>query len=649
MAKNKLRYQDLGLGPDTDILPTSEPYLEFISDGQATSVNDLPVVVGITPNQDYLIVYIPGTGHRKILIEDIGEFFPAGGTAGQILIKDTNADFDVSWTDVPVGGLVDEGNTLSLIGDVSGSGIFDAQGDIQASTILELPNVVLMDGGGAFSTFPAEATGPYGVAGLQPAGGLAGQVLGKLSATEQDVGWADEKKIIVGDESGGNIITPDMTMLTFEGPGVELSQPTPGHIVAKFDNFLDHRSNEFCPQYPFTYVDGDTWRVTGLDRTSLFSASTRLHFYDGVSDYYGTITSSTFTGGNTDIEMAMESFAVLTPTIDEVCLARGVTDWQLLNVQPLGGTQMNDICVGSISSVTYWVVCGNGGELAYSTDKLATWTTVQLPTAYNLECVMFDPTNQRFIGGGGNSELFWSDDGINWFVNQNTDLHTSNTYDWSRRITVIQHLPWLGGSYGIIYGGSGSQYVDGFTWNYSTDQGVNWNGAPAGLNLASTTGEGGAASAGATPVYSRNGNSLFWDSAGVGGTTAYTAPGTITKVEWIPPYGGQFLITSNGRAARTASSSGYSGWATVTTDPWASADPINDFAFSNLLHPLIVCVGAGGKIAVSTDNGDNFAEVSNGFSFGANITDVIYSEEDQIFAAIADNGEIAVSVNGGLA
>jgi len=316
MSKNRLRYQDLGAGPATDLLPVQEPFLESISEGQATSVNDLPTVVGITENQDYLIVYIPGTGHRKILISDIGEFFPAGGTTGQLLLKNSNTDFDVSWVDVPVGGLVDTGNTVTLSGDITGNGSFDVNGDAAIGTAIALPNVVLMDGGGAGSTYPQEAQGPYGVVDELPAGGLTGEVLGKLSNTEQDADWIPKADPIIV-QNNNDIITSDLKKLIFSGPGYELLDQGSGVVQVNIFG-ANQQEDEFCPGYEYNYINGTSWQIVGLDRAQLFSVGRRLHFTDGSIHTYGVIATSTFTGGNTVLTMTMENGATLVEGIERV-------------------------------------------------------------------------------------------------------------------------------------------------------------------------------------------------------------------------------------------------------------------------------------------------------------------------------------------
>lgn len=103
----------------------------------------------------------------------IAQGLPAGGTAGQILTKQTEQDYAATWMDpanggVPAGGLV-------------GQALIKASDQAQDVTWGNLP------------------------AGV-PAGGTTGQVLKKLSENDGDTGWGDESgggaKVVTGSYTG---------------------------------------------------------------------------------------------------------------------------------------------------------------------------------------------------------------------------------------------------------------------------------------------------------------------------------------------------------------------------------------------------------------------------------------------------------------
>ena len=122
---------------------------------------------------------------------------PLGGTAGQVLQKATNNDFDVRWTDaaqdeLPVGGSV--GQVLkkksSLDGDV-----------VWGSEVTGVP-----DGGNRFQVLTKDSNADGDVDWNDvptelPTGGTAGQVLAKTSSIDYAVGWTDAG-------SGGGITLP---------------------------------------------------------------------------------------------------------------------------------------------------------------------------------------------------------------------------------------------------------------------------------------------------------------------------------------------------------------------------------------------------------------------------------------------------------
>jgi len=643
MSRNNLRYQDLGMGPDTAIVGTNEPYLEFISQGEATSVNDLPTVVGISVDQDFLIVYIPGTGHRKILIEDVGEFFPTGGTTGQILIKDSNADYDVSWQAIPSGGIVDAGDQVTLNGDVAGFGLFDANGDVTVTASLTLPNVTLIDGGTAFSSFDPEITGPYGVLGLHPAGGVAGQTLGKITATDQDVGWVDRAEwIVCGYEAGAASLTTNLKTLEFTGPGVQLSSPSAGHIVVEIDNYPIVDGTEFCPGYPFTYVSTTAWRVENIDRSALFSVGKRLRFVDGAQEYFGVIASVIFTAGNTDITMTMENGQVLTNTIQDVCITRGINGWQLINKTPIGPYQMKAIAVGKIGTTVWWVIVGQKGEAAVSSDKGQNWTIVDIPTSDNLTAVCYTPVDEMFFAcSDGDSQIFQTTDALNWGGGYNADLATAATINnggqcyeimWSE-IDDRLYVLWNGDS------SSGDEFHQ-FCW--SADLGVTWQVAYSLTTRDATYADLQLSNDGNYEVTTYLDTLRDWGTQGI-----YTIPndGKCTNILLLPSNRGWCAFDDLGQNMFTSVINGQTGWGLATDSVLFSGQRVYQAVQSILLDPLIVVTGPNGKIAVSTDDGDTFTEVSTGFSVTEDVIGLEYSEDDGQFIAISAN-EIAVSVSG---
>jgi len=75
-----------------------------------------------------------------------------------------------------------------LSGDIAGTGLF-VEGAVVVPTAIQLPNITRVSGGTPSTTYVGDVAGPYGIEGGYPAGGTTGQVLGKLSGTDDDVAW----------------------------------------------------------------------------------------------------------------------------------------------------------------------------------------------------------------------------------------------------------------------------------------------------------------------------------------------------------------------------------------------------------------------------------------------------------------------------
>lgn len=106
--------------------------------------------------------------------------------------------------DSPTSG-VGTGDVVTLLGDVIGQGVFDALGDVEIDTTIDLPNLICIDGGAADTIYTSQPAGPYGVMG---SGG---------------------SNLNIRDE--GNLLTAAATLLNFVGTGVVATEPVPGEIT----------------------------------------------------------------------------------------------------------------------------------------------------------------------------------------------------------------------------------------------------------------------------------------------------------------------------------------------------------------------------------------------------------------------------------
>ena len=106
---------------------------------------------------------------------------------------------DLFVTNRVVEAAIDSQSSITLTGDISGSGTFLEDGTVTVANFINLPNVTLISGGGAAETYPGETTGPYGVV----SGGGGGST------------------IVIQDE--GIALTTDADTLNFVGAGVVAS------------------------------------------------------------------------------------------------------------------------------------------------------------------------------------------------------------------------------------------------------------------------------------------------------------------------------------------------------------------------------------------------------------------------------------------
>lgn len=54
---------------------------------------------------DQVEMYNPAIGRKKLGVSAVGGNVPAGGTTGQVLVKLSNADFDVGWATIVTSGV----------------------------------------------------------------------------------------------------------------------------------------------------------------------------------------------------------------------------------------------------------------------------------------------------------------------------------------------------------------------------------------------------------------------------------------------------------------------------------------------------------------------------------------------------------------
>jgi len=226
-----------------------------------------------------------------------------------------------------------------LSGDVDGIGLWDGNGRVVVPTNITLPNIVLISGGAADTTFVGAAAGPYGIEGA-PEGGNTGQVLIKLSGADGDWNWGDQ---VGGGGASLEIqadavsLTTGATLINFQGfPSV--TEPVGDEILVSLygaDNNM------------FFGAGAGGAITTGIDNAA-FGKGAATGVTSGVSNYFfgdGAGTNITVGDGNYCIGPGAG------PTTDDsygLYIGSGPDDTPLIYGNLLG----NDLQLNNLSSIT---------------------------------------------------------------------------------------------------------------------------------------------------------------------------------------------------------------------------------------------------------------------------------------------------------
>jgi len=498
---------------------------------------------------------------------------------------------------------------FELTGDINGGPTEMASGDplIQMDTLINLPNVTEIDGGDAAETFPSQPQGPYGVVsgggGGVPNGGTFGQILIKQSATDGDAIW---------------------------------------------DSFGPDQANDaYYPNYTsYTRVDNDTFTIDLIDAESLFREGRRIRFEQSGAFDYGVVSSVDYNitnANDTTVNLTMEGADTVPTGVFDVALVTSATAWSPIAGDPFSGNAIRDIATGVIGATQWWVIVGDGGRVATSTDGGATWTTRTSNETGDIRTVIYDAMNQEFYFGGGDASggfIRNSTNGTTW-----TDVTLSAWADGANDYIASMGYN-VAGNYICVtwWDNDGNSYFGRVTDNGFTTVGNRTTSAfPPNLaaadEYASSVDTNWTYAASTSVVYF----SSFADTSGatdetvgstVTGLIRYTVPGTGTRTVAGLTNGNIELFQIGGAAV---------------VDDVTFADPIRNFAHSDV-HNRLVCVGDNATIGYIADanvaSPDAWVAVQNGFDPLADILAVEFNETDGVFVAVASNGQICRSTNG---
>jgi len=441
------------------------------------------------------------------------------------------------------------------------------------------------------------------------------------------------------------VITTAVQQINFVG--FVVTEPLDDQVTVTFG--ASPNSALFCPGYLFNFINTISWSIVGSDVTNLFSVGRRLQFTDGASLYFGTILTSTFSAGDTVMAMSMEAGDVLTVSVTEVCLTTSAASWSPIAADPFSSNQINDIVTGLIGSDQYWVIVGNAGRVATSTDGGLTWTLAASGTTEDLNGVAYNNDDQSFLAVGNAGEYTHSTDGTTWTADS----------------TKFAALPEAsGGSFNInsvCYdkGGQGwramwTHLVAQQANAYSTDDTLTWDSTP---NIGAETSIIGCKMVNRVSFSGGNSGTL-WKN----GQDAFTFAIIPDETGAVAVnHSGQDIITALHVNVESGSSRDWNGhgngeiFANVT-DVDADTTPITfgtsairGFAFSDT-HQRLVAVSDDGKIGFLDAElfyvNPAFTLVANGSNPLANFTGVEWNEADGLYIAVNDDGQILRSSNG---
>lgn len=455
------------------------------------------------------------------------------------------------------------------------------------------------------------------------------------------------------EDESGQVTTPDTTVPSGGGSGQVLTVDETG-VVTWVDPGVQTATSEYCPGYPFTWVSSTTWRITGINAEHIFAKGRRLKFIESVggATKFGGVTAVDFgitSPGDTTILMSMESGATLANQDHEVCFVTGATAWSPIVENPIP-SGINDIATGTVGAEEIYLIVGNGGTAAFSSNGGVGWTPITTGILDDIVGCQYHPGSQTFyLVTNVDDQGVYSWDGIASSISAVTvpwltvagDTLQGIRYGYGENVLIITYVDATDGRRDFYY------TQDEFTTHLSR--------TPNAIQTAGTSTNG---SAGRHPGIGSNvitiGNASQTTSfSNVADTTQFTDETfsiDVTAIERIKPLG--FLPTpaprgfvglSNGDIGVSVDGGG------AVIDDITLSSAVRGFAYSEF-HNRTVAFGDNAGIAwvddVNSLSVDAWTFSQNGFAPTANIVCGVFNENDGIFVLGADNGQICRSGTG---
>jgi len=433
--------------------------------------------------------------------------------------------------------------------------------------------------------------------------------------------------------------------LNFTGVGVSVDEPSPDQFTITIaGSGVAESESTYYPGYTFNYLNATQWYIEGVDASALFYVSRRCVFITGGVPYYGTIVAVNYDStlpDSTTITMSMENGGSVPSAADvEVGLTTSASGWSPIASPPFNGNgTLTDIRSGRIGATNFWLCCAKNGLLAYSTNDGLSWVTVNTGTQSDLEVIIYDSFEERFLVAGQDNTILLSTTGTSWYAGTGPTGTTIGSW-WNGYFNDVDGRIYIMGQY---TSGSNNRILSTIDFASTWDGGpsVSFN-SPENTNIAQRQPfDDFLVSTGLT-IY------VYTDYSDTGASSWTGSPSAALCIEsflestncW------QLYGCANGEIEININSTSRNIHDNITVYPWYDATWSSD-------HQRFVFVGANGQIGFLDyaefsvpNNNDRAVMVSNGFNPMADIVAVHYDTVSNFFLAVSSNGQICRSSNG---
>ena len=513
------------------------------------------------------------------------------------------------------GTTVTTDNTTELTGDVIASPTTPTLGALVLATSIDLPNITEVDGGGAGTDYSAETSGPYGVAsgggsGI-PDGGTVGQFLIKDSATNGDATWQD-----------------------FGVPGA---------------------GNSYSPGYNYSQASTTAFTVDLVNALNLFRVGRRIKVGLSGVYVYGVVNAVDFdttAADDTHVTLTMEGSGTVPATIDELELVSSDTAWSPIATDPFSGGRINEIATGVISGTQWWVAVGEGGLIYTSTNAGVTWTSRTSGTSAEIITVAYMTNTNSFWVGGRGKYFRNSTDGITW--TDKSALLTGASH--SAADDIICDIVPLNADANAFVVINYDTSAGGYPVHKSNNEGTSWtlissnlssmlsvyNRLVSGNVTQAPSNDDWAWAVSATVV------SYFTSYGDGSASTAITAGANVMRSVSFDTADGIKTITASSTGALEYTDGNWNAAEVAITGVGSNSVTV---IINSVLHGRTVLLGDSASLQY-VDHADldgtspTTTAVANGLAPTANFTCGAFNENDGVFIACADNGQILRSTNG---